>query len=373
MKRTPLHYIQLEAGGIAATFGEWERIAIFGDPEMEAATAHESAIIMDSSSFGKFSITGKDAAKAIGRVIPKSVEDLKPGHVTHFVLLDENGCGIDDGVVSRRSDNEFYLMTSTGRSATFQDWITKHCSEAGFDYKIADQSHDFAAINLAGPKAREILSAITEGDISKDAFRFMRIKDMDIANVPCRVLRIGFLGELGFELHVPSGEAVKIWNKLRGAGELYGAKPTAIMGMSVLRLEKGHIIPGHDIDGTANLFEAGMSFTWDRGHTGFVGEDALKALENNTPERRLVRFQTQGKCAISPAGIMMAGDEEVGKMPSVHYSHILDKTIGISFAKNHKNLITDGKVRIKTEDGIVGAEVLKGYSFFDPKGKRMRS
>ena len=102
MKRTPLHDIQLEAGGIAATFGEWERIAIFGDPEMEAATAHESAIIMDSSSFGKFSITGKDAAKAIGRVIPKSVEDLKPGHVTHFVLLDENGCGIDDGVVSRR-------------------------------------------------------------------------------------------------------------------------------------------------------------------------------------------------------------------------------------------------------------------------------
>ena len=152
MPKTPLHEIQLAAGGISATFGDWERIAVYGDPETEAANAHENAIIMDSSSFGKFSITGKDAAKAIGRIIPKSVEDLKPGHVTHFVLLDENGCGIDDGVISRRSNNEFYLMTSTGRAASFEAWMTEHCADLGLDYELNDQSHDFAAINLAGPK-----------------------------------------------------------------------------------------------------------------------------------------------------------------------------------------------------------------------------
>ena len=124
---------------------------------------------------------------------------------------------------------------------------------------------------------------------------------MEVANVPCRVLRIGFLGELGFELHMPSDQAVHVWEQLQKSGESHGLQSTAIMGMSVLRLEKGHIIPGHDIDASVNLFEAGMGFAWDRDHTGFVGEDALKALENQTPERQLVRFKTDGKSSITPA------------------------------------------------------------------------
>lgn len=95
-------------------------------------------------------------------------------------------------------------------------------------------------------------------------------------------------------------------------------------------------------------------------------------MAGKQPERRLVRFKTEGRSSITPASVMMAGDEEVGKMPSVHYSRLLGQTIGISFAKNHKNLIVDGKVRIKTEDGVAEADVLKGYAFLDPKCKRMR-
>ena len=373
MFKTPLHEIQLAAGGIPATFGDWERIAVFGDPEAEAATAHESAIIMDSSSFGKFSIRGADASKAIGRIIPKSVEGLKPGRVTHFVLLDEAGRGIDDGVVSRRSDDEYYLMTSTGRAATFEDWMTRHCDGLGLDYQLEDRSHDFAAINLAGPKSREILSVLTDADLSNSAFRFMHIKNMTVADVPCTVLRIGFLGELGYELHMPSDQAETVWTAVHHVGQPLGLKTTAIMGMSVLRLEKGHVIPGHDFDASANLFEAGLGRAWDRNHTDFVGEAALKALENAAPERRLIRFKKNGKSSISPSSMMLAGDVEAGKMPSVHYSYVLDQTIGISLAQNRDDLIVDGKVTIMTDDGPVKADVLDGHAFFDPKGERMRT
>lgn len=151
-------------------------------------------------------------------------------------------------------------MTSTGRAAQFADWIAKHCEGLGLDYALKDVSHDFAAINLSGPKSREILGALTDSNISNDVLPFMRITDAQISGVPCRILRIGFLGELGFELHVPAAKAVHIWKTLHETGAKYGVQTTAIMGMSHLRLEKGHIIPGHDIDATATLFEAGFGF-----------------------------------------------------------------------------------------------------------------
>lgn len=373
MHKTPLHNIQLEAGGVSATFGDWERIAVIGDPEAEAEVAHKSAIIMDSSSFGKFSFTGPDAAKAIGRVIPKSVETLAPGRVTHFVLLDENGRGLDDGVVSRRSQDEFYMMTSTGRAASFGAWVTNQCEGLGLDYNLKDISHDYAAINLAGPRARDILTKLTKDDVSNEVFEFMRIRSIEIAGVPCSVLRIGFLGELGFELHMPSQKAETVWRALHEQGEQYGAQSTAIMGMSHLRLEKGHVIPGHDFDETTTFFEAGFGFAWDREHSGFVGEDALKRMVDERPERRLIRFKTEGRSSITPTSVLMAGDDEVGKMPSVHFSRVLGQTIGISLAENRDDLIKDGNVQIKTDDGLVEAQVLKGHSFFDPKGERMRA
>ena len=372
MYRTPLHNIQLEAGGISANFGDWERIVLIGDPEAEAESAHKSAIIMDSSSFGKFSITGKDAAKAIGRVITKNIETLKLGQVTHFVSVDDGGCGIDDGVVCRISDNEYYLTTSTGRSALFEDWITTHCKGLGLDYQIIDLSHSLAAINLAGPRARKILAALSDEDISNQAFPFMSVLNAPVAGVPCKIMRVGFLGELGFEFHVPTEQAEHVWKKLCEAGEQYGAQITAIMGMSHLRLEKGHTIPGHDFDATATLFEAGLGFAWDRNHTGFIGEDALKSLEQKRPERCLVRFKTEGRSSVTPTSAMLAGGKEVGDMPSVHYSRLLDQTIGISFVKNSKELVVDGKAQIKTDDGIVEVDVIEGHAFFDPKGERMR-
>ena len=171
---------------------------------------------------------------------------------------------------------------------------------------------------------------------------------------------------------MPSDQAEHIWKKMHEAGAKYGLQSTAIMGMSHLRLEKGHTIPGHDFDASANLFEAGMGFAWDRDHTGFVGEDALKELEQSNPARRLVRFKTEGRSSITPASVMLAGNNEIGKMPSVHYSRVLDQTIGISFAENGEELVVDGKARIKTDEEIIEIDVIKGHSFFDPKGERMR-
>ena len=366
MHRTPLHDIQAEAGGVAAAFGDWERIVLIGDPEAEAECAHNSAIIMDSSSFGKFSISGPDAANAIGRVITKDIQNLEVGRVTHIVSSDENGCVVDDGVVGRRSDNEYYLTTSTGRSALFENWMRKHCDGLGYDFSLEDNSQDLAAINIAGPRTRDMLMELTSADLSNDAFSFMSIMEVEVAGVPSTIMRIGFLGELGYEIHMPSGNAVDIWKALHDTGEKYGAETTAIMGMSHLRLEKGHIIPGHDIDGTATLFEAGLGFAWDRNHKGFVGEEALLNLEKAPLKRKLVRFKTEGRSSISPTSILMAGDQEAGRMPSVHYSRVLGQTIGISFAENHDALVTNGKAKIKTGDEIVEVDVIKGHSFFDP-------
>ena len=372
MNKTPLHDIQVAAGGVAATFGDWERVVLLGDPEAEAEVAHKSAIILDSSSFGKFLISGPDAARAIGRVIPKSIENIPVGAVTHFVTLNEEGRGVDDGVVGRRSNEEFYLTTSTAKSGTFEEWIKTHCEGLDLSYRLQNLSSTMASINLAGPKSREILAELAETDISNDALPFMHMMDADVAGIACTIMRIGFLGELGFELHVPADCAEDIWKRLLEVGEPLGAQATAIMGMSHLRLEKGHIIPGHDTDADATLFEAGMGFAWDKSHTGFVGEDALRALADEPRKRRIVRFKVDGRSSVDPTSVMLAGDREVGKMPSVHYSRVLDQTIGISLAENDPELVIDGKARIKTEDRIVEVDVLKGHSFWDPKGERMK-
>jgi sarcosine oxidase subunit alpha len=371
--RTPVHELQADAGGIGAVFGSWERIIHFGDPESEAHAAHEHGIIMDSSSLGKFVIAGPDAAKVVNRVTTKNVNSLEIGKIAYYVSCDEAGHVLDDGTVLRRSENEYYLSTGTLRSAAFEAWCNQWCANENWHYSIADLSQSYAAFSIAGPHSREILSELTDADVSDKAFPFMRAVDAMVAGVPCLILRIGFLGELGYEFHMPAAQAEYLWKALEDAGEKYGIQKTAILGMSHLRLEKGHILPGHDTDATTTLFEAGLGFAWDRSNKGFVGEDALRRLEKDTPNRRLVRFKVDGRSSVTPASELVVGDRVVGRMPSVHYSRVLDQTIGISLAESCEGLISDGKATIRTDDGIVEAEVIKEHAFFDPAGERMKA
>ncbi|MFK7957574.1 MAG: aminomethyltransferase family protein [Lysobacterales bacterium] len=373
VNRTPVHQLQVDAGGIGAVFGSWERIVHFGDPEGEAHAAHEHGIIMDSSSLGKFMISGPDASKVIARVTTKNVDTLKPGKIAYYVSCDESGHMLDDGTVIRRSQYEYYLSTGTLRSAAFESWCKQWCANENWDYSLANLSQNYAAFSIAGPHSREILNQLTDADVSAQAFPFMNGIDAMVAGVPCQVLRIGFLGELGYEFHVPAAQANHLWRALEKAGQPFGIQKTAILGMSHLRLEKGHILPGHDTDAKTTLFEAGLGFAWDRKNRGFVGEAALKQLEQETPKRRLVRFSVDGRSPITPACKLVVGDRTVGSMPSVHFSRALNKTIGISLAEQCDGLVTDGEVSIKTDEGLVAAHVIKGHAFFDAAGKRMKT
>jgi len=373
VNRTPVHDLQEAAGGVSATFGAWERIVHFGDPEGEAMAAHEGGIIMDSSSFGKFWVGGPDAAKVISRVATKNVENLEVGKVAHYVSCGEEGNVRDDGAIIRRSDTEYYLTTGTLKAAEFEAWCERWCKDESWDYTISNLTQTYSVITFASPHAREILALLTDADISNGALPFMHAMDAVVADVPCMLLRVGFLGELGYELHMPSGQAEHIWNVLMQAGEPFGVKMTAILGMSHLRLEKGHVLPGHDIDANTNLFEAGLGFAWDRSNEGFVGEEALKALEHQPRKRRLVRFKVDGRSSITPSSVMIADGDPVGRMPSVHYSQILDQTIGISLAEARDDLVVADKAKVQTDDGIVEVDVIKTHAFFDTEGARMKA
>jgi sarcosine oxidase subunit alpha len=375
---TPIHKWHQAHGARMMSAGTWMRPEHYGDPAAEVRAVRERVGLIDVSTLGKLHLHGPDAAELLERIYTNRWQDLETGQARYGLMVDEEGVILDDGVTARL-DQRFYYMTTTssGAARTFE-WIQWWLG-AGWDLDVhvIDAVELRAAMNLAGPHAREVLNRVArEVDLSPGAFPYMAARRGHVAEVDAILLRIGFTGELGYEIHVPSGYALHVWETLMAAGREFGIQPFGVEAQRVLRLEKGHLIVSQDTDALSNPLQAGAAWAVDLDKADFLGKPSLARFAQRGLDHRLVGFEMlegpapeEGDQAVA-AGEGPLGLETLGRVTSARWSPTLDKALGLCWLPSGR-AAPGTRFSIRTRGALRRAQVAR-TPFYDPEGLRLR-
>ncbi len=361
-RRSPLYSQMKEAG---ACFGEklgWERPNWFADLAAgqeprdrysferqnwfknvgeEHQAAREAAVLFDQSSFAKYKVVGPDAEAALSWICANDV--VKPvGSLIYTQMLNERG-GIEcDLTVARLGEEEFYLVTGTGFATHDFDWIKRNIPE-GLNAQIVDVTSAYAVLSLMGPKAREILQSVTRDDVSNDAFAFGRVRAIGIAGAAVMALRVTYVGELGWELHLPAEYAVGVYEALNEAGRPHGLRPAGYRAIESLRLEKGYRAWGSDIGPDHTPLESGLGWAVKlKKNIDFKGRKAIERQREAGVKKMLACFTID-----DPSVILMGREtifrdgERVGWLTSGGYGYHLGLNIGYGYVRRAEGVDED--------------------------------
>jgi sarcosine oxidase subunit alpha len=369
-RRTSLHFRHEELGARMMWAGPWKRPYAYGEhPEEEVRAVHASLGVIDVSTLGKLLVEGPEAAQLLERLYPNRFGDLRPGRIRYGVLTSDGGRIMDDGTVARLADDLYYVTTTSTGADAVTAWFEWWNAVWGYDAEIVNVTGALAALNLAGPQARVALGRLVEDvdDVSADEFRYLDAKPLHVAGVPCLALRIGFVGELGYELHFPSPAAEHVWNRLLAEG----ARPFGLEPQRVLRLEKGHVIVGQDTDSESNLLSAGMPWLPKMDKDDFVGKYALEHFAERDAREVLVGFTMEEDVVPAEGAQIVVEGRPAGRVTSARRSDQVGQVIGLAWlAPDRAESGTRFEVRVDRR--LLGARVHQG-AFFDPAGERMRS
>jgi sarcosine oxidase subunit alpha len=361
-KRSPLHARHEAAGAQMMWTGQWRRPHSYGDPDGEVRAVHERLGVIDVSTLGKIVVEGPDAAALLERLYPNRFADLKPGRVRYGVLTTDGGRIFDDGTIARLDDDLYYVTTTSTGSEGVAEWFEWWNAVWGYDAEIVNLTGALAAVNLAGPESRTALARLTDADVSKDAFRYLDAKEIRVAGIPCLALRIGFVGELGYELHCTPSLAEPLWDALVAAG----ARPFGLEPQRVLRLEKAHVIVGQDTDSESNLLSAGMPWIVKADKEDFVGK---WALPHARVRERLVGFTAE---VLPPEGAQVVRDDRIaGRVTSARVSERVGRVIGLAWV-DPEHAEEGATIRIRANGELHDATVTLA-PFYDPEGALLRS
>jgi sarcosine oxidase subunit alpha len=371
-KRSAVHGRHRELGGDVLWAGDWRRPYDYGDPRAETMAVHDGAGLIDVSTLGKLIVRGPQADRFLNLLYPNRFDNLKPGRIRYGVLGDDAGRIADDGTICRLDDLSYYVTTTSSGADAVEAWFAWWLAEWGLDVHLTDVSQGLSAFNLAGPKSREILSGLTDLDCSNEAFAYLDGKRAHVAGVPCLLLRIGFVGELGYELHCPGALAEDLWDSLMEAGEPYGIRPFGLEPQRVLRLQKMHILVGQDTDAESNPLEAAMPWIvkLDKDED-FIGRWALEHIQERGDENKLVGFtMTNGAVPTEGAAVVGDGEQPVGRVTSSRFSPKLEKTIGMAWVP--AALAEDGTEITLADNGRRLIAQVQTAPFYDPDQERLR-
>ena len=380
VRRTPMHHWHESAGAAWMDAGQWKRPEHYGDPSAEVRAVRGGVGLIDVGTLGKIEVIGPDAAELLERIYINSWTDLRVGRARYGVMCTEEGIVFDDGVAARLAPEQFYLTTTTGNAEAVFQWFELWRTTWRLNATVLNRTAAFAALNLAGPRAREVLRPLTPLDLVPTAFPYLGFREAEVAGVPCRLLRIGFVGELGYEIHCPACHGQHLWDALLRAGWDFGLKAFGVEAQRILRLEKGHFIVGQDTDALASPLGAGLERMVKFGKPLFHGRDSLLRLKGMPARTRLVGFQ------ISP-GAREPGDNgwarqlegcqvveqgrPVGRVTSARSSPTLGRYIGLAWVPAAR-AAPGVRFTIRGNGGDLDATAVP-LPFYDPQGKRLKS
>ncbi len=318
-RRSPLYDVLASRGAaFGAKFG-WERPNWFAEPgtapaehltfgrgvawtriEAEHHAVRRAAGLIDMSSFSKFEISGPGALGALQRLAGADL-DVRTGRIVYTQLLNERG-GIEaDVTVTRLGEDEFYLVTGSGFGRHDSAFVLRHAPEDG-SVRVSDVTSAFAVLTLAGPSARLIAQRLSQADLSAAGFRYMTARWIDLGHAPVLALRAGYVGELGWEFHVPAEYARDLYDRLLDAGADAGLRDVGYRAVNSLRLEKQYVAWAADVRSDDNPYAAGLGFAVKPDKPGLLAGPALRKIRDAGPAERLCWFSAD-------ADVIMHGGE----------------------------------------------------------------
>jgi len=395
VRRSPLHE-KLAAAG--ACFGEtagWERANWyapsgakpayeysfgrqnwFGHAAEEHLAVRDGVGLIDMSSFAKVRLQGRDAAKALGRICANDI-DVDPGRIVYTQWLNEKGGIESDLTVTRLAADDFLIVTSAGSQTRDLHWLTSHIPDG--DHAVAtDVTSGYAVLAVMGWKSRDLLQGLTPENLSNEAFPFATSREIELGYAHVRASRITYVGELGWELYVPTEFAAGVYEILVEAGANFGLRHVGIHAVNALRMEKAYRHWGHDITDEDTPLEAGLGFAvaWDK-PGGFIGREALLRQRDEGVKKRLVQF------LLNDPEPMLYHNEPIyrngviaGYLTSGMYGHALGGAVGLGYVGNADGVDAAYVKDADFEIEVVG-ELFKAQAslrpLYDPKNERIRS
>ncbi|MFF5865634.1 2Fe-2S iron-sulfur cluster-binding protein [Pseudomonas sp. NPDC012596] len=377
-RQTPMHRRHLEAGAKMMPAGIWQRPAYYGKPgerdtcmQAEALHVRRKVGIIDVSTLGGLDVRGPDAAELLNRMYTFAFLKQPVGRSRYALMTNEHGVVIDDGVCARFAENHFYVTATTSGVDRIYQQMLKWNAQWRLNVDIANVTAAISAVNVAGPDSRKVLEKVcSDLDLSAEGFPYLGVRLGTVAGIKARLLRVGFVGELGYEIHVPARHALKLWDALIEAGKAFDIRPFGVETQRLLRLEKGHVIISQDTDGMTHPSEIDMGWAVSRNKPFFVGRRSVDILEAQPQKRKLVGF-TLPKTSPQPleGHLVLKGPDISGNVTSCEYSQSLDQIIGLAYAAFDQS--TPGQqIPIRVEDGVVVQATVVKLPFFDPDNQR---
>lgn len=342
--------------------------------QAEVAAVRNGLGIIDVGTLGKLELRGPDAAEFLERVYISRYANLKIGMTRYAVMCDETGVVVDDGVVARLGEQHFYFTTTTSGAANIYRELSRLNVEWRLDCGLINLTGARAAVNLAGPHARTVLASLTDIDLSSSAFPYLGVRQAQVAGIPATLMRVGFVGEWGYEIHVAASFGPALWDALIDAGSRFGIQAFGVEAQRQLRLEKGHIIIGQDTDGLTTPFDANLGWAVKLDKPFFIGQRTLRIHAARARKQQLVGFLLDSRYDRTPpqeCHLVIHAGEIAGRVTSIGWSASLRRHVGLAYV-NHDPVEPGTRIDIRLSNGsLVSASVCK-TPFYDPENLRQK-
>ncbi|WP_321897182.1 GcvT family protein [Burkholderia cepacia] len=393
-RRSPLHDRLVAAGAVMGELSGWERANWFATPgsnacyeyswgpqnwfensAAECRAIRDGVAIFDQTSFAKFLVQGPDAGMALNRISVSEI-DVPVGKMVYTQWLNPRG-GIEADLTITRTAETAYLVVTAGATQTRDfSWLTDHIPDDA-RCVATDLTSGMVVLGIMGPRSRALLQDVSGENLSNEAFPFATSREIQIGYARVRASRITFVGELGWELYVPSEFALHVYERLLAAGELYDLVHAGYHALNSCRMEKGYRHWGHDLTVEDNPLDAGLGFcvAWNK-PGGFIGLEALGGKPATLRKRRMVQFRMQDKTKLlyheEPIWV---GDRVVGSISSGMYGHRLDASLGMGYVNFADGVTKEWLDAQKFEIEVAWERVPALASlapFYDPSNSRIK-
>ncbi len=348
--RSSIHHRHVEAGAQFLQAGAWCRPAYYGGKDefgdavtREVLAVRNGAGAIDVSTLGGIAVRGPDAAEFLNRIHTFAYARQRVGTLRYALMTNEAGFVIDDGVVCRLDDRDFYVTTTTGGAERVFRTMLHWNAQWRLDVSLANLTSAYCGVSVVGPRSREVLAGVdSDIDFGREAFPYLGVRRGNVAGAPAIVLRTGFVGELGYEVHAPQHCGEALWDTIMSAGAggasgegnaTGGIRPVGIEAQRILRLEKGHVLVGQDTDALSTPMELNMRWAIAARKPFFVGKRSLKVHDSRPPERVLAGFRIEDPAGAVPRECHLLVDAQrlIGRVTSVARSPALNKIVGLAY------------------------------------------
>ncbi len=310
-------------------FGGWEMPVEYSGITAEHLAVRTAAGLFDVSHMGEIEVRGAGALDLLQFVTSNDASRLADGQAQYSALMLANGACVDDCVVHRRGDNDYFLCVNAANTARDFDWITEHNR---FGAQVRNASDDYAQLAVQGPRAASIAGRLLEeGQATLAALRYYWFRPARCAGVEGLLARTGYTGEDGLEFYFPPRHAAKLWEALLEAGRGEGLIPCGLGARNTLRLEAGFALYGHELDEATTLLEANLGWIAKLDKGEFLGRDALRAQKQHGLGKKLVGFEMLERGIARDGYPVAAGGQTAGRVTSGSPAPFLKKNIGLAY------------------------------------------